>query len=722
MSCSSLKFAARFCLCSGLLALCSLAAQPSETTEPVQTLERFEVATSLDSYRTIEATATLKSPAPLRITPFTVQVANAAFLADLRAESLADVYPYLTGLAANGTRADSFSLRGFESNRESVQVDGLPGSTTVFGSPPSANIERVEVLKGPASVLYGALAPGGIINLVTKQPLAQPRHEIFASLRTFATGVSEFGDDLAAQLTLDSGGPLTSDAAWRYRLVTRYEEDASFRRHVVADRLLVAPSVGWTSPSGTTVLASLEYLDESGRADAGLVAPGNDLDRVASFDTRYQAIADRDADEGVALGLSALHPVSADARLHLSWRSVWHADQRTLYENNALQSIAGRPVLRRRYRDQYNERQYHFLDARWEHAFTTGPVAHRLLLGANGGREERYFDRRSFGPFVGTVDILDPQTETARPAPVPGSLRETRLDNTAVYVSDTLTWSDRWHALLGARYTAQDVGFDSLRDGGVAAQSTAATTPSLGLVREFGPAWSLYASYGESFIPASVEREDLAGDTGLPPERARQLETGLKFERADGLLGASLALFAITQFDLAESLGVTNPNGNTAFGLVGEARTRGLEFDVQWQPLPHVQVRAGYSHLSSREITAAANPTQIGAPLTNAPRHQAHLWTRYNIPGGPLAGLGLGLGVTGLSAREAVSTTVATNRLTLPGYLRTDLAFYYTRGRTSVALNLQNAFGERYFASANSNLSVVPGEPRSLTLSVRRTW
>jgi iron complex outermembrane receptor protein len=695
------------------------AAPPSDE---IVKLERFVVETTLDSYRTADAAATLKSAAPLRTTPFTVQVANAALLADLRAETLAAVYPYLTGLSASGTRADSFTLRGFSSNRESVQVDGLPGNTTIFGSPPSANVERVELLKGPASVLYGALAPGGIVNLVTKRPLARARHEVSASLRSYAGRISPLGDDLGAQLTLDSGGPLTRDTAWRYRLVARYEEEAAFRRHVFGDRLLVAPALGWTSAAGTAVIASLEYLDESGRADAGLVAPGNNLGRLAPADTRYQARADADADSGLALALNATHAFARDARLHLAWRSVWHDDRRTLYENNALQTVAGESVLRRQFRDQANERQYHFLDARWEQPLATGPLTHRVLVGLNGGREQRFFDRRSMGPLVGTVSILAPQTDLPRPAPVPGSLRETWLDNSAAYVRDTFTWGDGWHGLLALRYTAQDVAFESFRDGLAAAQSTSALVPSLGLVREFGPAWSLYASYGQSFIPASVEREDLNGNTGLPPERARQAEAGLKYERPDGLLGASLALFQITQFDLAESLGVLNRNGNTAFGLVGEARSRGAECDVQWQPRPHLQLRAGASYLAERAVTAARNPAQVGAPLTNAPRWQGHLWTRYNVATGALRGLGAGLGVVGVSAREAVSTTSPTARLTLPGYLRTDLALYWTRGRTGLALNLQNAADRAYLASASSPLAVIPGEPRQLTLSVRRVW
>jgi iron complex outermembrane receptor protein len=227
---------------------------------------------------------------------------------------------------------------------------------------------------------------------------------------------------------------------------------------------------------------------------------------------------------------------------------------------------------------------------------------------------------------------------------------------------------------------------------------------------------------GSAFIPTSVEREDISGNTGLPPERARQLEAGFKFERPDGLLGATLAFFEITRFDLSESLGVQNPNGNNAFGLIGEARTRGFEAEWQWQPRPYIQVRGGYAHLARREVTAARNAARVGAPLTNAPAHQAHLWTRYNMPEGALRGWGMGVGLTGVSAREAVSTTSPAARLTLPGYVRTDLALYYTRGRTSFAFNLHNALDEAYFASAGSALALIPGEPRNLTFSVRHVW
>jgi iron complex outermembrane recepter protein len=685
-------------------------------------MDAYEIEGSIASYYLAEGSTALKGLASLRETPFTVQVANEALLKDLRAESLADVYPYITGLSSSGTRADSFNLRGFASNRESVQVDGMPGSTTVFGSPPTANVERIEVLKGPASVLYGQLAPGGIVNIVTKKPLSEARQEIFASVKSFAGQTSSFGDDLSGQVTVDSTGPLSRRNNLNYRLIGRFETGDSFRQGVDFDHLVVTPSISWSNARGTSVLASLEYLLEEGKADQGLVAPGNDLSFAEPIDRRYQASFDTDKDEGMALALTLQHPLTEKDHLHIAWRSVWHNDQRTLFENNALQEQNGEPVLRRRFRDQYNERQYHFADVRWERSWQTGPLAHKTTFGLHGGHEQRWFDRLSFGPFVGTVSVENPQTDIPRPDPVPQSLRETWLKNYSAYILNRTTLGESWHFLGGLRYQSQEVSFESLRDGTTADQTTDATVPSVGLLREFGGGASAYFSYSESFIPASVEREDANGNTGLPPERAQQFEGGFKYESPKRDITASFALFQITRFDISENLGFRNINGNNAFGLVGEARSEGLEVDFQWQPVEYFQLRAGYSQLFTSEVTEAVNTAQVGAPLTNAPQHQGHLWARYNFDELSLKGWGLGVGLTGLSEREAVSTNDPTRRLTLPGYLRLDLAVYYEIGNTSLALNVRNLFDETIYESAGGATSIIPGEPRSLTLSVRQTF
>lgn len=712
---SSLRLAAMIALPATALLAQSI---PTPGDDEVVDLDRFTVTTTLQSYATPTASVASKVDVPLQETPFTVQILNNALIADLRAETLADLYPYITGLSASGLRADSFTLRGFDTGLETIQVNGLPGKTTVFGSPSSAAIERIEVLKGPASVLYGQLEPGGLVNLVTKRPQAVARTEIFASVSTFAGRTSEFADDNGLRTTLDSTGPLTNDGRWLYRVIASHETNASFRDDVSEEKLQIAPALTWLPRAGTSLTAELEWVDEKGRADDGLVAPGNDISRIASINTRYQAAGDTDNDKGLALGLTADHRLTDTWTTQASWRSVWHEDNRILFENNALVTVAGQPMLRRRYRDQFNEREYHFLDWQLRGDLHAGPVRHQLLAGLNGGRELRWFDRRSLGPTVGNVALYSPYTDLARPTAVPESLRETWLTNYGVYVGDQVTVGQRWHGFLGARYNAQDVEWTSVRAKTVSDQSTDAVVPSAGLVYDLTETWSLYTSYGESFVPASVEQEDINGDNGLPPKEGAQWEAGAKFTAPDGRRTFSVALFDIVMRNVTESLGVTNPNGNTAYGLLGETRSRGLELDGQWQPLPHLQLRTGYSYIDA-EVTESRTATQIGATPQNAARHQGHAWARYNIPSGRLKGFGIGLGLIGQSEREVVTTTVAASKVTLPSYLRTDLALYHTRGRYSVALNIKNLTDELYFAGGTSAIRIYPAAPRELVLSVR---
>lgn len=709
-------------LTHGSLCLACFSQTMAQASDPVIDLEQYEVIANLASYVESATPVGTKTSTDLREIPLSIQVINQAFLDDLRAKNIEDAYPFITGLTQTGRNANSFALRGFNANLQSVQVNGLPGLASRFGSPSTANVERIEVLRGATSLLYGQITPAGLVNIVTKRPQAQASYELFTAVSSFAGRTGTIGDHLGFSLTADATGPLTENGKWLYRLILSHENIDSFRDGVNFENFHLIPSLTYRWNEEASLTLEIEYTKENGVADDGVPAPFNSLENAPPITARYQEANDIDNDEGITFGLVYNQRVNDVLTTSLTARSVFHEDNRILFESNRLNNAT--PVedstLRRRFRNQLNKREYHFLD--WNFLAEFGEtLRHRVLLGVNGGYELRDFERISLGPLVGNIRIFDPVYGQIRPDPVPGSDRQTELYNYGLYLQDQLSLGEQWKAVLGLRYDAQDVDFIELGSGATNSQSTDAAVPMAGLLYHFNPAWTLYGSYSESFNPASVEREDLNGNTGFDAESGRQYEVGLKFTTADNLLSASLALYQIRLENVLEQLGVTNPNGNQAWELLGAVESEGLEFDLTWQPVTHWQLKAGYAYTDAK-VAETTNVNQLGARPANISENSFHLWTRYNVPRGALMGLGFGLGIIYEDDRPIVSTNVAADQIQLPGYTRLDLGLYYTTERYSLNFNIKNLTDELYYTDGSNNARINPGNPREYILSVRANF
>lgn len=703
---------------AGLLLMLAVTTAGQES-ERIEELAAYEVVTDLESYVETETRLGTKTATPLREVPLSIQVINQAFLDDLRAENVADAYPYITGLTQTGGIANSFAMRGFRANLQSVQVNGLPGLASRFGSPTTANVERVEVLKGAASLLYGQIEPSGLINIVTKRPQELRAVELFTTFSSFAGRTGDPGDHFGFTVTGDATGPLTADGKWLYRMIANYENIDSFRDGVTSENLHLMPSLTYRWGDGASLTLEAEYVKEDGVADDGVPVPFNRVENAPPITARFQEAGDEDNDEGLTFGLHLDRPLGDRWATNLTVRSVFHEDNRILFESNRLNSAD--PIedstLRRRFRNQLNKREYHFVDWNFQADFGER-IRHRILFGFNGGHELRDFERISLGPLVGEIRIFDPVFGQERPDPVPGSDRQTELLNLGFYVQDQIKIGERWQAVAGLRFDAQEVDFIELRSDTTAEQSTDAFIPMAGLLYQVHPLVTLYGSYSESFDPASVEREDINGSPGFDPESGRQLEFGAKVTSADNTLTASFAAYGITLENVLERLPERNPNGNFAWELLGEVESKGVELDLLWLPVEHWQIKVGFAHTDA-EVAETTSASRLGAVPSNIPENSFHLWTRYNIPRGALKGLGFGLGVIQEDDREVVSTNVAADRITLPDYTRLDLGLYYTLGRTSLNLNIKNLTDELYFTDGRNSARVNPGIPREYTLSLR---
>lgn len=685
--------------------------QISVAVQAQEDIEEVVVTAKQIPYVRLSDTAT-KSALDILDTPFTVSTYNSVFLEDLRSETLADAYPYTLGLSQTGTSANSFTLRGLPSDLQNVQVDGLPGLASRFGSPTTANIERVEVLKGPASVLYGLMEPGGLINVVSKTPQEKQSTNISVTAQSYEGNTSSFGDDLSGTVTLDTTGPLSDDGRWLYRVIASKENINSFRNGVEYKNLYFFPSVSYQASDELLFTFGLEYADEEGDADNGLVAVNNDINQTAEIDVRYQEDGDFDRDEGLVSFVRMDYDLSDSARLRVNFRSVFHEDERKLFENNRVNDAdeISESTLRRRDRHQLNKREYHFLDVNLVNEFDTGDINHKLLVGVNGGFERSDFERIRFGANVTpNISIFDPVLGEGQPSSIKsGTDRITDYWNYGFYIQDVMEISDQFSLMLGGRYDKQDADFKEQVSGFSDDQSSDALLPQAGVVFKPSENISFYASYTESFSPNSVERRAADGGS-FDPEMGEQFEFGIKAALLDERVNITAAAFNINKSNILER------NEDRDWELLGELESEGYEVEIQALPTENWQLRMGYAYVDS-VISKSPNASLIGARNAFAPEHDAFLWTRYNFPElsrGAVVGVSLGLNYES----ERYTNASPSTQVELPSYVRTDLGFYYELNDQRYAINIENLFDEEYHTGGSRDTRIYPGDPRLISFS-----
>jgi iron complex outermembrane receptor protein len=652
----------------------------------------------------------------VRDIPLSVQSYTSSFMKAIETATVADLYSYIVGVSRAGGSGLDFTIRGFTAGpngRANILYNGLPGLAARFGSPLTENVERIEVLKGPSSVLYGQVQPGGSINIITKKPQAE--RAAILDVRGgsyFGQGVG-FGDDKTYHLATDLTGPVDAKRTLLYRLVAAYHEDQSFRDFVDNSQWYVVPSFSWLGWQGGVMTVELEYRRTRASVDNGLVAPNNDIRLVAPITVRYQEPGDWLHEDGKTATLFVKKSFANGVNWNLSWRSVFHDDDTKTY----FSLSSALTTLTRRDNRIANSRRYHFLDTTVHKAIRTGPVRHGLLFGLNGGYELLDTDRRQFvsSPSL-AVDLYHPIYGAPGLPPRPDVHTRLISHDYAAYVSDQLDFSPKWKGLVGLRQDRQDSTQRELRinPASLSQKTSDALLPLVGLVFQPDRVWSLYGSFSNSFQPPLLTAVDAKGENSFDPERGRQLEVGAKTELRNGRGDVTLALYQIKKDN------VLNTVAPGISAQIGQQTSRGGELSVRLQPLANWQFIGGYAYTDSF-VSKSVDPKQVGAAPVNTARHAANLWTRYDLTSGRLRRLGFGLGLV-YSSDRAGSLPASTSPvpiLRLPGYFRVDGGLYYVGARYEVTLRVVNLFDELYYESAFNPVQIQPGAPRSTTLSLR---
>ncbi|QHE94390.1 TonB-dependent siderophore receptor [Pandoraea fibrosis] len=668
-----------------------------------------------DAYRLPADANIARADTPLLDIPQIINVVPHQVLADQRARTLDDALINVSGIVQGNTLAgtqDTLLKRGFGGNRDgSIMHNGMP---LVQGRGLNANADAVEVLKGPTSLLYGIMDPGGVINVVSKRPLLKPYTAVSVAGTTYGHGKN------GAQETLDTTGPI-GDSGLAYRLVVDQNNQQYWRNFGSQRETLVAPTLAYYGRD-TQVVLSYEYRNFLTPFDRGTV-----IDPTTNKPLAVSARERLDDVHNEMTGQSHLAQITVDHQFNPDWKAhfgysynteTYDAGQLRVNGINTRTGILSRSNDGTRGSDSTDSYGIAYLDGKVHLA----GMRHDLQFG--GDWEYRRIYRRDLirQAATCTFSYLDPVYGCeVIPTTVSASDSDQTdtLHDASLFFQDAIHVTERWIVVGGVRLLTYSQLAGKGRPFRVNTNlSDSKWLPRAGVIYKATDYLSLYSSYSESLKPTSTIAPLSSGvviDSNVAPEHARSYEVGAKLDMPNGLSG-SLAVFNIDKRNVLVSQ-FNDATKATDWRTSGAARSRGVELDVSGRIGQRWNVIASYAFIDAKTTD---DPLYTGNTLVNVARHTASLAGVYDW--GPVLGDGGGnlrLGAVGryIGARPGDSA----NSFTLPAYFVADVfATYDTKiGRHPVhyQFNVKNVFNKTYYPSSASQYFVAIGDARSATLS-----
>jgi iron complex outermembrane receptor protein len=655
----------------------------------------------VQGYRATRTATGTKTDTALRDVAQSIQVVPRQVLEDQAVNNLGDALSNVSSVQRSnsfGGVSEAFVIRGFKAT--TYAVDGMLINPLV-ARPETlrdlANVERVEVLKGPASVLYGRGNPGGLINLVTRQPSFTPEAQVKVQAGTY-----DF-----YRLEANASGPLDEAKTLAGSMTVASQTSRGFRdTYRDSNRTYVAPTLRWEPSEGTRVDAGIDYIDQTNPFDRGLRPVNGKVNLPAD---RYLGESwSKDSTDKVSVWYRAEHDLNDWLTLRQMTRWDESHKQRLVSDLRSVGSD-GRTLVRRA---NDGDERIRTLDMQFEAIarFTTGGLGHTFLTGFEyiDGMRNNETDQAT----LASIDIYNP-VYGAQPGRFAFNERSRfDLESYSFYLQDQIDLSDQWKLILGARYddTRQnivrtDASFNTTHTN----MDPSKVSPRVGLVYQPTDWLALYASYSTSFSPQSDFQRD---GTTLDPEEGKQYEVGAKFDLIPDRLSATVSVFEITR----QNVSAADPTDSNYRVQTGEQRVRGAELDVTGTPLPGWQIIGNVSALNAEVTKDTA--IEVGNRLEGVPIMSGSLWSSYQLQDGPLRGLGFGAGITAVGERQGDIN----NSFDVSGYARVDASvFYDVNDKTRVSLNGRNLTDRKYIETVASTDGIYAGNPAEViaTLSVK---
>ncbi len=660
---------------------------------------------------TRSATAT-KTNTPLIETPQAISVVTRDQIDTQRPRNVAEALRYTSGIRTEATGAqaahDGVIIRGFTQFAGNLYQDGLRRSTTEFYgydiTEPYA-LERVEVLRGPASVLYGQNSPGGIVNSVTKRPTAAPFSEVEI----------QGGNFDRRQIAGDTSGSFGNSKV-SYRLTALGRDSDTQVDYTKDDRRFVAGALAFNPSDATSITLFADYIQQDGAFNTGVPAAGSVLPnangRIPSSLFVGEPNFDRMDNEAISLGYQLEHALS-DA-----WTLRQNARYRDMEVDRRFIRVTGiqanQRTINRSTSVTFGDAQIATIDNQAEVKFKTASIDHTMLMGMD------YYgttvDHRLGGAAVSTLDIFAPAYGSAIAMPAITTSTDMHADQLGLYLQDQIKFDRNWVFTFGGRQDWARSKTDNRLNGTQTDRSDNAFTGRAGLVYLFDNGLAPYVSYSESFLPAAGN-----GANGRPfePETGRQHEVGVKYQPA-----GYNSFITASAFDLRRQNVTTRDPANPSFNIqTGEVTSKGFELEGKASLSDGWNLIAAYTYTDA-EVTKSNN-TDLGKTPTAVPEHMAALWTDYTFRHGPMAGLRLGGGARFIGDTYGDST----NTFQVPAFTVFDAEVSYDLGQLSnslagarFAINGVNLADKEYVSNCASLTGCQFGVRRVVLATLRYAW
>lgn len=664
-------------------------------------------------YIATRSDAGTKTNTPLIETPRSVSVVTRQEMDDRGVQNLPEAVRYTAGVTTGAfgydPRFDQIYIRGFAVTTLGDYRDGLrqyAGSYATF-STETYGLERVDVIKGPASVLYGQGTPGGLIDRISKTPTGQPIHEILGEVGTFGH----------LQAAFDLGGTAPDNKNFLYRIVgvgrtgdTNYD--------IADDELYLAPSFAWRNDTTSLTVLALAQKDETD-ANVAMINKNSHVTKVRASDPDY----DYQKQTQYQVGYKFEHQFNDMFEFRQNLR-YGQADLTGRYLTGGVTgggfASAASPIYRRGSAAVEEDLSSFQVDNQLQINAATGPLGHTLLIGLDYGEMHSNFGSGTAAANAAyAINILAPYYGITGPTPAINTRTNTDFDQVGIYAQDQVAWGN-WRFNISGRQDwtsrTQVNGYTGLVTGD---REDNAFTWSTGLLYLFDNGWAPYVSYATSFQPTSN-----LGYEGqiLAPATAEQYEAGLKYISPDDRISMTLAGYNLKEQNAPKYAGINPTSGLLYYQSVGEIQVRGFEFEGRLRLANGVEAIASYTYADA-EILQSATAAEVGRVPAVTPRNVATAWLNYTVQDGPLFGLSGGAGLRYIGQTYGNNTNTVINS----SYTMFDASLRYDLGKLN-----QKLTGYSLSVSATNIANVMPeicnsgtcylGQGRTVVGTLKYKW
>lgn len=676
-----------------------------------------ETATGpVEGYIARRSATGMKTDTPIVETPQSIAVITADRIKAIGATRVTEALTYTAGINASPwgdlPQYDWLYIRGFDAYAPGFYLDGLQmrnSGNWGLWQVDNYSLERIEVMRGPSSVLYGQNGPGGLVNLVSKMPTNYSQNEIQLQL----------GNYQHKQIALDLSGPLDDDGEYLYRLTGLVKDAELSTESLENDRTYLAPSFTW-QPSGDAKLTVYgQYFD----VDAGaawhsypvegtlLPNPNGDI-KISTLIgepdfNRYQQ-------EQWVIGYKGEYHFNDQwqiqqharyAEFDLDYGVIWGSWAQRDAENAS--SPENFRYLKRTPLSSEEEVESYSVDTRVVGTIQTGGIEHTLLFGIDYQKTDINVSAR-YGGVLSEIDIFNPSYGSEVIQGEPNIAGKTKLVQTGFYLQDQVRLDQHWIVNLAGRYDVADVDTFTPDGTKVSAQTDYAFTGKFGLVYLADNGLAPYFSYSESFAPTTTV--DPQTQRPFSPESGQQYELGIRYQPKNQAASYSAAIFDITREDFTQWVWGDEPG----FKQTGAVNVQGMEFEAMLTLVDNFDLTASYSWLPKADVTRSGNTAEVGKQDKAISEHQWSLWSNYRLDNG--LAMGLGARFTGSNKGTGEKAPVEVDNYTL-----FDAMMNYEWGQWMLALNARNLTDKKVITTCDA-AKCSYGERRKVTLTATYQW